>query len=117
MSGFLIVLWGTMIRTKDVLNCLPLVASILGDRYGVQVRIGGKDACTNGKVIFLPSLPMDCEPELLALTRAFIDHGCHFASAPGRAAGCALRIQFCQHFRIGYRHTHCKHHHGNRAGR
>jgi len=74
MSGFLIVLWGTMIRTKDVLNCLPLVASILGDRYGVQVRIGGKDACTNGKIIFLPSLPMDCEPELLALTRAFIDH-------------------------------------------
>ena len=74
MSGSPIVLWGTMIRTKDVLNCLPLVASILGDRYGVQVRIGGKDACTNGKVIFLPSLPMDCEPELLALTRAFIDH-------------------------------------------
>ena len=74
MSGFLIVLWGTMIRTKDVLNCLPLLASILGDRYGVQVHIGGKEACTNGKVIQLPSLPMDCEPELLALTRAFIDH-------------------------------------------
>ncbi len=63
-----------MIRTKDVLNCLPLVASILGDRYGVQVRIGGKEACTNGKVIHLPSLPMDCEPELLALARSFIDH-------------------------------------------
>ncbi len=74
MSGFLIVLWGTMIRTKDVLNCLPLVASILGDRYGVQVRIGGKNACTNGKVIFLPSLPMDCEPELLALAKGFTDH-------------------------------------------
>ena len=58
-----------MIRTKDVLNCLPLVASILGDRYGVQVRIGGNEACTNGKVIHLPSLPMDCEPELLALAR------------------------------------------------
>lgn len=63
-----------MIRTKDILNCLPLVASILGDRYGVQIHIGGKEACTNGKVIYLPSLPMDCEPELLALTRAFIDH-------------------------------------------
>lgn len=63
-----------MISTKDVLNCLPLVASILGDRYGVQVRIGGKDACTNGKVIFLPSLPMDCEPELLALAKGFTDH-------------------------------------------
>ena len=63
-----------MIRTKDILNCLPLVASILGDRYGVQVRIGGKEACTNGKVIHLPSLPMDCEPELLALAKGFTDH-------------------------------------------
>jgi len=63
-----------MIRTKDVLNCLPLLATILGDRYGVQVRIGGKEACTNGKVIHLPSLPMDCEPELLALARSFVDH-------------------------------------------
>ena len=63
-----------MVRTKDVLNCLPLLASILGDRYGVQVRIGGKEACTNGKVIHLPSLPMDCEPELLALARSFVDH-------------------------------------------
>ena len=63
-----------MIRIKDVLNCLPLLASILGDRYGVQVRIGGKEACTNGKVIHLPSLPMDCEPELLALAKGFCDH-------------------------------------------
>ena len=63
-----------MVRTKDVLNCLPLLASILGDRYGVQVRIGGKEACTNGKVIHLPSLPIDCEPELLALVRSFVDH-------------------------------------------
>ncbi|MCB6542095.1 hypothetical protein LI168_07830 [Desulfovibrio desulfuricans] len=63
-----------MIRSKDVLNCLPLLASILGDRYGVQVRIGGKEACANGKVIHLPALPMDCEPELLALTRGFVDH-------------------------------------------
>ena len=63
-----------MIRTKDVLNCLPLLASVLGDQYGVQVRIGGSEACTNGKVIQLPSLPMDCEPELLALARSFVDH-------------------------------------------
>ena len=63
-----------MVRTKDVLNCLPLLASILGDRYGVQVCIGGKEACTNGKVIHLPSLPIDCEPELLALAKGFTDH-------------------------------------------
>jgi len=53
---------------------LPLLASILGDRYGVQVRIGGKEACTNGNVIHLPSLPIDCEPELLALAKGFTDH-------------------------------------------
>ena len=63
-----------MIRSKDVLNCLPLLASVLGDQYGVQVRIGGKEACTNGKVIYLPALPMDCEPELLAMARGFVDH-------------------------------------------
>ena len=63
-----------MIRSKDILNCLPLLASVLGDQYGVQVRIGGNEACTNGKVIQLPSLPMDCEPELLAMSRGFVDH-------------------------------------------
>jgi len=63
-----------MIRSKDILNCLPLLASVLGDQYGVQVRIGGNEACTNGKVIYLPALPMDCEPELLARAKGFCDH-------------------------------------------
>ena len=63
-----------MIRSKDILNCLPLLASVLGDQYGVQVCIGGNEACTNGKIIHLPSLPMDCEPELLAMAKAFVDH-------------------------------------------
>lgn len=63
-----------MIRSKDILNCLPLLASVLGDQYGVQVRIGGNEACTNGKVIQLPALPMDCEPEMLALAKGFCDH-------------------------------------------
>ncbi|SFW70272.1 Cobalamin biosynthesis protein CobT, partial [Desulfovibrio desulfuricans] len=38
------------------------------------VRISGNEACTNGKVIYLPALPMDCEPELLAMARGFVDH-------------------------------------------
>ena len=63
-----------MIRSKDVLNCLPLLASVLGDQYGVQIRIGGNEACTNGKIIYLPALPMNCEPELLAMARGFVDH-------------------------------------------
>lgn len=63
-----------MIRTKDIMASLPLVASVLGDKYGVSVVIGGDQACTNGKTIMLPTLPLDCDAELLALARSFVDH-------------------------------------------
>lgn len=62
------------LREKDILGCLPLLASVLGNTYGVHVRIGGSDACTNGNMIQLPSLPVDCGEELLLLVRGFIDH-------------------------------------------
>ncbi len=63
-----------MITQKDILNCLPLLASILGDQYGVQVCIGGSEACTDGKIIHIPALPLDCDEELLAKVRGFVDH-------------------------------------------
>lgn len=53
---------------------LPLVASALGDKYGVTVNIGGNQAYTDGKNINLPTLPLDCDAELLALARSFLDH-------------------------------------------
>lgn len=62
------------IRQKDILNCLPLLASVLGDRYGVQVRIGGSGAYTDGKVIHIPALPLDCDTTALALAKGFVDH-------------------------------------------
>lgn len=62
------------LREKDILGCLPLLASVLGNTYGVHVHIGGSDACTNGNMIQLPSLPVDCGEELLLLVRGFIDH-------------------------------------------
>lgn len=62
------------LREKDILGCLPLLASVLGNTYGVHVRIGGSDACTDGNMIQLPSLPVDCGKELLLLVRGFIDH-------------------------------------------
>ena len=62
------------IRNKDILGCLPLLASVLGRQHGVQVKIGGAKACTNGKVIMLPSLPLDSDAELLATVRGFLDH-------------------------------------------
>ena len=63
-----------MIQNKDVIKCLPLLASVLGDRYGVEVRIGGHDACTNGKLIRIPALPVDCDKTALALAKGYIDH-------------------------------------------
>lgn len=63
-----------MIQNKDVINCLPLLASVLGDRYGVEVRIGGDAAYTNGKVIRIPALPVDCDKTALALAKGYIDH-------------------------------------------
>lgn len=39
------------LREKDILGCLPLLASVLGNTYGVHVRIGGSDACTDGNMM------------------------------------------------------------------
>ena len=63
-----------MIRTKDIMRCLPLVASVLGRRYGVTVHIGGDSAYTDGTVIHLPRLPLDGGENLIALARGFLDH-------------------------------------------
>lgn len=64
----------SVIRQKDILNCLPLLASVLGDRYGVQVHIGGSGAYTDGKIIHIPALPLNCDKELLVLAKGFTDH-------------------------------------------
>lgn len=61
-------------KHKHIIKSLPLLASILGRKYGVQVRIGGRDAYTDGNVIQLPSLPLDSDETLLGLVRGCIDH-------------------------------------------
>ena len=61
-------------NSNHFLRSLPLVASALGRKYGLEVVIGGDRAATNGRRIFLPSLPLDSPPELVALARGFIDH-------------------------------------------
>lgn len=59
---------------KHIIKSLPLLASILGRKYGVQVRIGGDKAFTTGNIIQLPSLPLDCDDTFLNLVRGLIDH-------------------------------------------
>lgn len=63
-----------MIDTQAVTRSLPLVASILGRKYGVKVEIGGDEAYTNGETIHLPALPVDIPDTFLALARGFLDH-------------------------------------------
>ena len=63
-----------MIDTRAVMRSLPLVASVLGRKYGVKVEIGGTDAYTDGTVIRLPSLPGDIPETLLAMARGYLDH-------------------------------------------
>ena len=59
---------------KHIIGSLPLLASILGRKYGVQVRIGGSKAFTDGNIIQLPGLPFDCDDTLLGLVRGMLDH-------------------------------------------
>ncbi|MDR2442432.1 MAG: hypothetical protein LBE31_02795 [Deltaproteobacteria bacterium] len=56
------------------IKALPLVASVLGRRYGIKVHIGGKTAYTDGKDIYLPSLPLESNSETIGLARGFLDH-------------------------------------------
>lgn len=63
-----------MIDTHAVMRSLPLVASVLGQKYGVRVEIGGTEAFTDGRTIHLPALPADAPDTLLALVRGYLDH-------------------------------------------
>lgn len=56
------------------MDCLPLLASVLGNQYGVTVEIGGSEAYTDGKTIHLPALPLDSEPELITMIKGYCDH-------------------------------------------
>ncbi|MCB5271877.1 MAG: VWA domain-containing protein [Candidatus Cloacimonetes bacterium] len=63
-----------MIDTRAVMRSLPLVASVLGRKYGVKVEMGGTDAYTDGKTIHLPAMPSEVPDTLLAMVRGFLDH-------------------------------------------
>jgi len=58
---------------KNLINCLPIIAQSLGEKFGLDIVMGAQGAATNGKTIFLPALPDDDE-KALVLTRGYIDH-------------------------------------------
>lgn len=63
-----------MMNTKAVMRSLPLVACILGKKYGINIEIGGTEAYTDGKNIHLPALPLEAHDDFLMLARGYTDH-------------------------------------------
>ncbi len=61
-------------KNKLIMKSLPMVASVLGRKYGVKVKIGGKGAYTDGNIIHLPALPLECNETLIGLARGYVDH-------------------------------------------
>lgn len=59
---------------KQLITALPLVASALGRKYGVNVYIRGGKAYTDGKDIYLPALPAKADEDTLKLVRGYLDH-------------------------------------------
>lgn len=56
-------------------RALPVVAGIIADRTGVEVKTGGV-ACTDGKVIYLPPLPLNLDEEDFVCAIGYIYHEC-----------------------------------------
>lgn len=63
-----------MKKQNALLGALPIIATLLGQKLGVKVVIGGHQAFTDGQTIVLPSLPADGDPDLAVLANGYIDH-------------------------------------------
>lgn len=53
---------------------LEKVGRSLSEQFGIRVVCGGARCCTNGRTIFLPSLPDELPPAMLQIIRGYLDH-------------------------------------------
>lgn len=61
-------------RVQGIFGSLPILAAAFGRRQGVKVFVGGKDACTDGRIIRLPDLPLDCDETLEVKAMGYLFH-------------------------------------------
>ncbi|MEY2117230.1 cobaltochelatase CobT-related protein [Rhodanobacter sp. FW106-PBR-R2A-1-13] len=61
-------------RATGIFGSLPILAAAFGRRQGVKVVIGGNRAQTDGKTIFLPDLPLDCDETLEVKAMGYLYH-------------------------------------------
>lgn len=59
---------------RTIQGALPIVARAIGRRMDVEVRIGGHEAKTEGRIVQLPTLPFDEDPEVEILAFGFLQH-------------------------------------------
>ena len=62
-----------MKKISSFLGGLQIAMQALAERRGINLRIGGNTACTDGKTIIIPDLP-DNDQEASILARGYIDH-------------------------------------------
>lgn len=62
-----------MRNARTIQNALPLVARAVGRRMDVEIRVGGKSAETDGRVIYLPDLPFE-DPNVEDLAFGYLEH-------------------------------------------
>lgn len=60
-------------KANTIQNALPLVARAIGRKFGIEVKVGASNACTDGEVIYLPSLPFE-DSDLETLAFGFLEH-------------------------------------------
>jgi len=61
------------VRKKDLMGALPILATMLGDKFGVKVKVGGWGPKTDGKTIYLPDVDSN-DPDMVTLAIGHLDH-------------------------------------------
>jgi cobalamin biosynthesis protein CobT len=67
------------VRANSLESALEKVSRIITDQYGLKLICEGNRCRTNGRTIYLPSLPQDVPDELLGAIRGWADHECAHA--------------------------------------
>lgn len=61
-------------KARNLETALEKVSRVITDRYGLRLICQGDSCRTNGKVIYLPSLPGEVPDDLLGAIRGWADH-------------------------------------------
>ena len=62
------------IAVKRFESVLERVAKMLSSRFGIKVVFKSDICATNGKVIYLPSIPSNASTEFIEALQGFLDH-------------------------------------------